>query len=191
MQFNQLLDQCESHTHAAVGPIKGSAGLHEQLEDALEHIGGDALSRIAHTDHGPLVFPPHGQPDLASSRSVFHGVGEQVDLDLLETGEVTHHDQRSRFDIHNQLLIATVDLRPNHFQCRVDCFAQIAGLHADIDLPLHDPRDIQQIIEQAGHEVRLPLDHFTGARAGVLCVAVSIEHIGRVQHGSERIAEFV
>ena len=39
--------------------------------------------------------------------------------------------------------------------------------------------------------MRLTLDHLTGLLAGSLGLAVLIQHVGRVEHGTERIAQFV
>ena len=191
VQFDEFLHQGESDAHAAIRAVASSAGLHKQIKDAVQHVGWNAVAGVADAEHDVLSFGLHRKPDLAAGRRVFHGVVQQVDLDLLESYEISVDKQWSGFHVDQELLIATVDLRSYDFHRRLHGFPQIAEFQTHIDFAEHDPRDVQQVIQQAGHQTRLTLDHLAGLLTGSLGLAVLLQHVGGIEHRTERIAQFV
>ena len=191
VELHEFLDQGQADAHATVGAIERAAGLHKQIEDAVQHIAGNPFAGIAHTHHDFLAFPTHGQPDPASGGGVLHRVVEQIHLNLLQTREVAVDDQRCRLDVDRELLIAVLDLRAHDLQGRLDSLPQIARLEAHVDLSLHYSRDVQQVVQQTCHEMCLAFDHAARLLAVAAGLAVPFEHVGGIQHSAQRVPQFM
>jgi hypothetical protein len=61
------------------GPIRR---LSEQIEDARQHLRGDADAVVSHAHHDFAFLPGRVQPDLAVFVGVLGGVAQQVGQDL-------------------------------------------------------------------------------------------------------------
>ena len=46
VQSRDAIDQGQADAQAALGAVEGGLRLHEQIEDARQHVGGDADARV-------------------------------------------------------------------------------------------------------------------------------------------------
>jgi hypothetical protein len=89
------------------------------------------------------------------------------------------------------LLVSRVQLTSNRSHGLSDRSDEVDVLLREGDLALHDPRDVQQIVQQAGHLLGLPPDHREGVGERAPCGRQPAEDAGGVLDRAQRIAEFV
>ena len=93
----------------------------------------------------------------------FAGIGEQVGQHLGQAPRIPAYRCRGIGQIDDEFMLAIGDLRPHHFdRVRYDV-VQIDGLEVEGDLPLADPRQVEQVIDQTHQMVELALHHCVGA----------------------------
>ena len=57
MQLHEALHERQPETQAAARAIEALRLLHEEIEDAREQVGADALAGVAHAQHRPSAPP--------------------------------------------------------------------------------------------------------------------------------------
>ncbi len=191
VHFDQHADQRQADAQAALLAVQRRVGLYEQFENALQHVVGDSLSIIADGQQGHALVAGQTQRDLPAGGRELHRVGQQIDLDLLQSRRVAAQPQRLFGEFEDQFLVAPVQLTANRRHRVLERDDQIDVLLGERDLALHDPRDVQQIVEQRGHLLRLPLDHGQGTANGAALRRQTLHDTGGVENRSQRISQFV
>jgi len=88
MAFDQTAHQGEPDTEARIPAPRTRICLDEEIEDVRQDIRGNADARVANAHRGLVLFPFHGQLDLASGFGVLRRVDEQIHKYLLQSGGV-------------------------------------------------------------------------------------------------------
>src|SRR5688572_19731043 len=98
-------------------------GLHEQIEDRLQHLRGDAIASVADPNQcRAIAVPGDSDSHAASGRCVLDGVAQEVDLDLLQTVRVAEYQQRLRGEFDVKLQVPVLYLRADRIRrLRGDC----------------------------------------------------------------------
>jgi hypothetical protein len=69
--------------------------------------------------------------------------------------------------------------------------AELQPRRPEPELPLADPRHVEEVVEQVRHVPDLAADHGTGSRGRFRASVVPLEDLERVHDGRERAAELV
>ena len=88
VQHHQLAGECQTDAEAAAAPRPRAIGLREQVEHALELLGGDTNTAVAHANDDVATLAAHRQPDFRIGRAVLRGVVEQVTDDLRQADRI-------------------------------------------------------------------------------------------------------
>jgi hypothetical protein len=83
---------------------------------------------------------------------------------------------------------ALVDDRPRRLDRARDQRGDDDGFLPELDLATRDPRDVQEIVDQAGHVLDLTLDRLARAAHTERLVAVKAHELQRRGHRRERVA---
>ena len=101
---------------------------------------------------------PAVQGDRAAGLGVLRGVVQQVDDHLLQPDRVGLEPERADGEPHREPVLALVDEGPGRLDGRGDDRGQGHRLQAEPDLAPGDPGDVEQVVDQPGHEPDLLLD---------------------------------
>ena len=137
----------------------GVVHLHEQLEDAGQHVRGDADAVVPHPQHRLVALPLGRQPDAPVRLGVLGGVGQQVADDLGEPHRVGVEQQGFGRKSDAQLVALGVDERLDRLHRTGDDRGQFDPLLAEFDLAPHDPGHVEQVVHQPDQVMDLPLHH--------------------------------
>ena len=88
VHLHQALDQAQADAQPALGAVEAPLGLHEQVEDVRQLLGGDADARVPDPEHRAPPSRPAVSADVAARVGVLGGVVQQVVEDLLQPGRV-------------------------------------------------------------------------------------------------------
>ena len=78
---------------------------------------------------------------------------------------------------------------PGH--ARPHALAEVHALPLEDDLAGHDPADVEEIVDEAGHVHGLPVDDVAREHRARLAERRQAEHLHRAFDGAERIAQLV
>ena len=156
VQLDEPLHQRQPEAEAPARAVERLRLLHEQIEDALQQVGPDALAGIPHAQHGVAVGPLDDHPHLAAGRRVLERIVDQVPDHLLEPCRVA-------VDVDG--LALDLDLcRPVSAACRSASsrpdrqLAQVDELRAQLDLPGGHAGHVEKVVHQPAQVRRLPVD---------------------------------
>ena len=108
MHVGEPRDEREANAQAALGTIERRVRLHEEVEDARQHVGADADARVPHADDRVWTLALDGDGDTASRRRVLRGVAQQVLEHLPETHGVARDRHRCARDADLEAMSAGV-----------------------------------------------------------------------------------
>ena len=84
VHIDQPPHQRQANAESALRPLQRPINLREHVEDAGQHVAGDADAVVSHADDGITPFPFGGEPDVTAPLGVLGGVVQQVQEDLSE-----------------------------------------------------------------------------------------------------------
>ena len=147
------------HVQPQPGALAAAAGrvhLIEALPYLFLLVRWDARTIVADGQHGAAARPADGHTDVSAVAAVPEGVGNEI---VQQPGHQYHVHLR----LHALRRVAGQDhaLRRDHFllltyRLRQRC--QVAALHAGLLGALFQPRDMQQLPDEPGHLLRLPMN---------------------------------
>ena len=159
VQRDQLLHQREPDAEAAGRDRACPVGLREHLEDAREHVRGDANARVLEAHDGLLSLDRRLHPEGALRGRVLDRVLQQVVENLREAFAIGFDLDRAVREEHAKVVALLVELRARG----IGDFLQELLHHDGTDLQLHfpgaDARGVEQVIHQAAKDIDLALDH--------------------------------
>lgn len=94
MQLDEVPDHREADADAALGPIERARILNEQVEGALEQVGGHADTLVAHAHDRVLVLHRQRDVDGGAWFRVLRGVVQEVAEDLDQTRRIGVDEDR-------------------------------------------------------------------------------------------------
>src|SRR5262249_1427248 len=163
--------------------------LHEEVEDAIEHVGMNSNPSIADGKHGVLAFAGDKHVDRAAAGRVFRGVGEQIGNDLLDAHAVGVDP--NRIEVQLDAVIAQTTGQVESGRGTLDGCGEVDGGGRQGDLAVHDTRYIEQILHHAGQVMNLAPDHVARAHFVGLLSADPVQHLGGGCNGAQRVAQLM
>src|SRR5262249_47052221 len=92
VQLDQVLDDGEAQSEAAMASRAGGVGLREALEQTRDEPLLDPLTRVGDRDDTEAVLARTGQGDAAAGGSELQCVAHEVRDDLVQALAIAHHD---------------------------------------------------------------------------------------------------
>ncbi len=146
---HELLDERESQPQALVIPFHGSSAALEAFEDTVESRGLDAEPVVLHDDPHGLGFLLGLQQDVSAGGRVFRGVVQQVGEDLSQAGLVPVEQDLLVGNLHLETVTGVVDERARLVERAFQYRGQIHAVLAQLEPAERDPRDFEQIVDEA------------------------------------------
>ena len=159
MHLHEVLHQRQADAQPALRLRGGVVHLHEQLEDAGEHVRGDPDAVVPDPQHRHVAVPLGRQPDAPARLRVLGGIRQEVADDLGEPHRVGVEQQRFGRDADAQLMPLGVHERLHRLDRTGDDRGEFDPLPAEFDLAPHDPGHVQQVVHQPHEMLHLPLHH--------------------------------
>ena len=144
-----------------------------------------------HPHHRLLALPLGGEPDVARLVVVLGRVVQQVGNHLGDADRVRLQPDRLRGQRHGQLVPLRLDERPGRLDAAVDRVGQLQPLLAKLDLPPHDPRHVQQVVDQPDQVLHLLLHHVPGPRGRLAVAALHAQQVQAAADRGQRVAQLV
>src|SRR5438876_10168950 len=164
VQLDQVVDDREPETQAAMPSHAPAVGLLERLEDVRQELGLDPLALVADGDDGLAVDAREPQEDAAAPGGELDGVREEVPHDLLEASRIALDRLRSELEdaLHPDLL--RLGVGTHRVERRLGDGLEIDRAGIDDELPGRDARHVQELLDQLRLRDRAPLDRLDRAR---------------------------
>ena len=191
MHFDEAFDQCESDPKAARCALVASIDLREHVEYAGQRLGRYPDARILDRDDRLVSVLLARQPYPTATLGVLGAVGQQVREHLCESCQVGIEHWIARRGRHQQLVSRCLDRWARSFDGVVDDVLERYQRTAQLHLVLADPRDVEEVVDQAHHMPQLALHHRAGLGDGVGITARQPHHLEAVAQRRQRIAQFM
>ncbi len=159
VHLHQAPHEGQPDAQAAFRAVERRLGLSKQVEEVRQELWIDADSRVANLDRHLLPAGLGDQPDDAAALGVFGGIVEEVGNDLVQADGVGIKLDRSFRYADDELMPVGVDQRAGRFDRAGDDIAQEEPLRPKLDFAPHEPRQVEQVVDEADHVIDLPLEH--------------------------------
>ncbi len=166
-----------------------AAALHEQVEDAFQHVGANADAFVGDRDQHLAVERLGLELDLGTERAVDRCVVQQVGEDLAQPGLVAVDHHRPGLEIRRQRLALAIQQRARHFHGLRDHRGHVQRGAQETHLAGGDPRDIEQIGDEPVEVPGLAIDDVDLQRRTAWCL--STQQFRGSQDRRQRIAQLV
>ena len=192
MHVRQRLGNCQTQTESAELLRDLSSALLERIENMRQSICSDADAGIAEAymqavrggvDCAHFHFP-------AGSRE-FYRILEQVPYDLLESCRIDVDVMGPRAVFRDDPDTLVLCLGPAHVDDARDALMGIDNGRVQRELALGNPRDVEQIVDEAGFELHIAADRGHHRPVFGRKAFVPFHQYGGGEHGSQRCAQFV
>ena len=114
--------------------------------------------RCRHAEHDLVALAAPGHGDPAARLGVLRGVRQQVRNHLGEPAEVGVHGQAALRDVDVERVPLLLEQRARHLDRLRDDVCELDRLALQLDLAACDPRDVEQIVDEADEVLDLALD---------------------------------
>ena len=131
----------------------------EQLEEARQQLARDPDAVVTYPELRVIADARDRHRDVTPHVRVLARVGEQIDHDLLEPDGIDVHHDGLRRPHERHLVLAAGELAPDGLERALRDGDEIEALLPELDLPLGDARDLEQVVDDAVKVVRLPFHH--------------------------------
>ena len=191
VRVDQMLDDGEAEAEPAVGARRRPVGLPERLEDRSDEVRRYARSGVGDGELDEIVRAAQRQVHGAAFRRELDGVRQQIPDDLLEPRAVRVERADRRLRVDDDLDPLGVGHRLDDVDRRADDVVHVDGRAREAELAGHDPRDVEQIVDQLGLPPRAVVDRVRRARALRVVECAAAQHVGPAEHGVERRPQLV
>ena len=191
MKLDESLDQRKAEPETTAGPRQRLFRLRERLEHALDLCRIDADSGVAHANfrlRGRLMDRDGG---AAARIGELGGVLEQVADHLRDPRRVGVDPHWPGRFLEAQVDVALLEERTVIVAGAPRDVAQVGVCAAQLDLPGGDAVDVQEIVDEAGQVLRLPVDDLARLQRVGALRRHPVENGQAVADGSERVAQLV
>ncbi len=165
--------------------------MNEQIEYPRQELGRDPNARVGYYDDGLIAFAAQLQTDLAPRIGILGRVGEHVGDALYQPRVVAIDVQRLEAGADKQNVLLFPQQRLHAFAGLRDDRGKLLRRAPQLDAPLRDPRDVEQVVHQPrqmGHLTLHQVHRFFHLR---IVGKFSCEDLARVADRCERIAQLV
>ena len=153
MGLDQGLDERQSESESLAALAVATAVI--RLEQVGRLVGGHADTRVADGDPARRILPALTAADRALV-GVGDGVAQQVVQNLRQPLRIGVDEHRRRRESHDQLQSFALGPRLHAFDRRRDRLGDVDRRPFEPHASMPDARDVEQIVDQAGHVLRLP-----------------------------------
>jgi hypothetical protein len=138
-----------------------------------------------------LARAPCGQPEVAAVGRVLHRVVQQVDHDLHRARAVREDHRVVVGQAQLEPVARGLQRRAHRLDRLLHRLAHAHRLAPQRHQPAVDARQVEQVVDEAGHVPDLPLDHALRLARLVSARRRHLQHRARVAHRRERVAQLV
>ena len=128
---------------------------------------------------------------LAPRRRELDGVRQQVPGDLLQAVGVADGHRRARLDVELEVDLPRRGHGGDGVAGGLQHLHQVDRAHLDVELAGHDPRHVEDVLDELVLELRVAVDGLDGPRAGRLVELARAQHVRPSHDGGERRAQLV
>src|SRR3954468_9275527 len=185
VRLDDVPDDRETETEAAVVPRRSAVFLGEPVEDVGQESGIDSGAGVAHLDDGVPAGAADGERHAPSHGSELEGIRQEVPQDLLESRSISRNQTDRPIDVGVDDDRLPLRLRKDGLDRRVSAPADVDGLHLHLELPGHDAGAIEKIVDELRLRLDGSLDRFGAAFDPVLVQLPAAHHLSVHEHGPE------
>src|SRR5207249_11402196 len=164
VQLDDVVDDREPETQAAVRARVRAVGLPEGLEDVRQELGRDPLALVADGDDRLPVAAGEPQDDAAAPGGELDRVREEVPHDLLEAGGIALDPPPSELEDLLDPNLLRLGVGAHRIERRLGDGREIDRPGVEDELPGRDARHVQEVLDQLRLRHRTPLDRLDRAR---------------------------
>ncbi len=194
MQLGELLRERQADSESAAVDGRGPRGLAEYREDVRQLGRPDSDAGVDDTNGDGALLAAHLDANAAARLGVPRRVREEVREDLSEAdGIAMKEDRILRQDDLEGVLPAEKE-RPRRLERALHDGGEGDSLGPQADLPVRDPGNVEEIVDEPDEMGHLPLDDHSRLRESgpiLLSVPRARQDLRRVRDGGEGIAELV
>jgi len=128
---------------------------------------------------------------VATDRRELHGVGDEVPRDLLESFGIAGRHQPLGGEGDLEPLSLLLRLAAHHVRRGLDDPVEVVLREVQLELPAHDPGDVEEVVDQPRLDERVPLDAVERLLHAFGRDVAGLEHAGPAHHGVQRRAQFM
>jgi hypothetical protein len=149
MQFDQILDNGQSDAKPTLGTSGGAVGLLEKLKHLRQFVRRYADSGIFDPDDEVAALMSRRKPDMSAVFTVFRGVVQKIDDDLLKTGRVGVDLEVTPVNRHGERMLSLFDQCLHRLGRTVQDRRGLKDFAAKLDLAQIDAGNVEQIVDKA------------------------------------------
>ena len=131
------------------------------------------------------------EPDVPAGGRELHRIVQEVDEDLRQTDRIAINRDGLVRQGDRQRVTRRSDPWTRELHRRVDEGCQVQPLLAKLDLPLRDPRHVEQIVDDPDQVGDLPIEHLPRPRAFSRLAVGALQQLEREAHRRQRISQFM
>ena len=191
VQRGDVFHQRQAQAQTSLGAVWGALALCEQVKDAGQQIGCNAAAVVGDLNMGSLIMYLQQQLDLTVLWGVFGGVVQHVGDHLHQPVFIAFNKHQGRGHANAQRVFARVDQGQGLLHRVVKHQFQVQFLLGNLHQTACDARNIQQVIDQAGHVFDLAGDDVACLSNTLLAQSGHFEHLRGGADGGQRVAQFV
>ncbi len=191
MALHEIPHQRQADAQALADALGRFVDLDEEVPDLRELVPSDADAVVAHADHHVVELAFCGDLDAPLPFGVLGRVEDEVLEDLLQAHAVGDDPERLLRKLHDHLVPADLDLALAGLDRVANLVVDVERLAAQLDGPARDPRDIQQVLDQARHLRHLAVHRLEQRLRSLGLDFLGAQHVNRGAHGCQRVAQLV
>ena len=190
VEIDEVFDDREPQSKAAVGAHGGGIGLAKALEDMGDEFRQKSFAGISDLDFHHPVDAANGDENFAAGGREFDGVGEEVPKNLLNSSGVGGNGAGGVDDFFNSHLLH-VGGGLDGGDGGIDGRAGIDGSHVEAYFSADDAGSVKEVFDQLGLEERVAFDDLNAGKDLVAIVRGPDENLPPAENGIERGAKLV
>ena len=160
MKLDEALAHGKAHAEATVRAMPAAVNLLEQAEHAADERVVDADAIVPHRQRaGAVVAALELDRALTAWIRVLRRIGEQVDDDLFEAHGVAHDGDDIARQRDRDLVTPLFNQGLDRIDRAIDQFAERLRHLLQLELPVRDPRHVEQFVDDANEVLGLPIEN--------------------------------
>ena len=191
MQLHESLHEGEPDTETPLAAVDGRLDLREHLENRGQFLRGDSESCVAHRDDQVAVLLICTETDSPTGIRVFRGICQQIRDDLRDPQGIYDDRYGSFRHFDAQGMAARVNERSRGFDRRIDHCGKLDGCLSQFQFAEGDSGNVQQIVQQHRHVLRLAADDVIAPAQLRLGDTGHGGDSGRLSNRSQWVAQFM
>jgi hypothetical protein len=158
VQVDHVSHDAEPEAEPRMLAPRGAVGLAEAIEYVGQEVGGDPLAGVSDLQDRLARRALHDHVDAAARRRELDRVREQVQHDLLQAIAVAVHEHAVDGHLERDLDALLFGSEPLRLDRGLGDRAQVERLDREQQLAAHDPRNVEQVLDQLRLRARGAVD---------------------------------